>query len=246
VDIARDKTADVGDEALLLARVAPTFVAHDRQKGARAIEKAGIADVIIMDDGFQNPSLKKSLSVIAVDSAVGLGNGYIFPAGPLRAPLKAQMRRADVIVMAGEGAELALPKTTAKNGRAHDVPVLHAKFQPAGDIDWLKVASVVAFCGIGRPDKFFRTLEEAGAAVKAAVPYPDHHAFTAEEATSLLETASREGAILVTTEKDMARLEGTEGPLSELKAKTRALPVSLHLDGDSQAKLTSLLLQALA
>ncbi|MEJ2118051.1 MAG: tetraacyldisaccharide 4'-kinase, partial [Alphaproteobacteria bacterium] len=187
VDIARDKVADVGDEALLLARVAPTFVAHNRMKGARTIERAGIADIIIMDDGFQNPSLAKSMSVIAVDGAVGLGNRFIFPAGPLRAPLKAQLRRADVIVMVGEGPDLELPRTNTKDGHARVLPVLHARYQPNGDIDWLKTAPVVAFCGIGRPDKFFRTLEEAGADVKASVSFPDHHVFTAEDAASLLE-----------------------------------------------------------
>lgn len=244
VDINRDTAANVGDEALLLARVAPTFVAQDRPRGARAIEASG-ADVIIMDDGFQNPSLIKDLSIVAIDGGVGLGNGYVMPAGPLRAPLKAQLRRADAVVAIGGDQKISLPPAIGKHGGVKIVPVLRAQFQPAGDCAWLKMAPVVAFCGIGRPAKFFRTLEELGATVAVALPFPDHHMFTDDDAVALLDAAAQASANLVTTEKDLVRLAAGQGPLSELKAKTRALAVNLAFGSDDQPRLASLLVQAL-
>lgn len=239
VDVAADTAAHVGDEALLLARAAPTFVAHDRKAGARAIEAAGGADVIIMDDGFQNPSLVKDLTIIAVDAGAGLGNGWVFPAGPLRAPLAVQLRRADAIILIGE-----------ENGgcadlRGGDVPVMSARIRPAGDTAWLALAPVIAFCGIGRPAKFFNTLEELGARVIATRAFPDHHVFTGEEAGALLDEAARTEATLVTTEKDWVRFDAIEGALSELKAKARPLPIAAAIAPDDQPRLNALLIKAM-
>lgn len=241
VEMERDTAPDVGDEPLLLARAAPAFIARDRQAGARAIEESG-ADLIIMDDGFQNPALAKDLCLIAVDAGTGTGNGRVFPAGPLRAPLGAQMQRADVIVMIGEG---ELPARLATEAAKAGIPVMRAGLEASDDPAWLQTAPAVAFCGIGRPAKFFTTLERLGARLAAAIPFPDHHVFTAEDATLLLDTAARAGATLVTTEKDWVRLTGAGGALSELKGKARTLPVRLRVADDDQPQLTALLLRGL-
>jgi tetraacyldisaccharide 4'-kinase len=251
VDVAADTAAQVGDEALLLARAAPTFVAYDRKAGAQAIEAAGArclsdrvkqtsgADVIIMDDGFQNPSLAKDLTIVAVDAGAGLGNGWVFPAGPLRSPLGAQRRRADAIVLIGE------VNGGCADLRDGEVPVWSARIQPSGDTAWLAQGPIIAFCGIGRPAKFFDTLTELGARVIATRAFPDHHVFAAEEAASLLDQAARAGAALVTTEKDWVRFDASEGALSELKAKTRALPIMAAIAPDDMPQLNALLIKAM-
>ena len=241
VETGRDTAHATGDEALLLARTAPTFVAHDRRAGARAIEASG-ADVIIMDDGFQNPSLVKDLCLIAMDAGASAGNGRVFPAGPMRAPLGAQMRRADAIILIGDGDP---PAKLVARAEARAVPMMRAAVEPAGDVAWLRTAPAVAFCGIGRPAKFFRTLEHLSARLVAALPFPDHHVFTEGDAALLLDTAARAGATLVTTEKDWVRFAAADGPLSELKAKARALPVRLRIADGDQPRLTALLLRAL-
>jgi len=237
VDPICDAATDVGDEALLLARVAPTFVARDRPAGARAIEAAG-ADVIIMDDGFQNPSLAKNLSIIAMDAAAGFGNGRVFPAGPLRAPLGAQMHRASIIVRIGE-------ENTACTPCDGTVQVIAARITPSDDTAWLLEAPVVAFCGIGRPAKFFQTLEELGARIVARHPFPDHHMFADNDARTLLNEAANVGAMLVTTEKDWVRINTFSGPLSELKARVRALPITITMAEEDKARLNALLMRTL-
>lgn len=237
VDPDRDGFADVGDEALLLARSAPTFVARNRPEGAKAIEETG-ASVIIMDDGFQNPSLAKDVSLIAVDSTAGIGNGLVFPAGPLRASLGFQSRRADAVVLIGGDG-------TAKSLHGVGLPVYLANLAPAGQCEWLQTRPVLAFCGIGRPQKFFDTLKEAGAALAGMRSFPDHHAYTDDDARALLEEARSLGAQLVTTEKDWVRL-GTGGPQSELKACARALQVKLIFSAEDKRQITALMKKILA
>jgi tetraacyldisaccharide 4'-kinase len=231
VDPSRDGFEDVGDEALLLARSAPTIVARNRADGARAIEETG-ASVIVMDDGFQNPSLVKDLSLIAVDAGSGLGNRLIFPAGPLRASLRFQTERADVVVIVGEAGPANIPEL--------DIPLFRASLEPAGDCEWLRTQPVLAFCGIGRPQKFFDTLNATGAAMVSQTAFPDHHPYTDSDARSLLEQAETLGAQLVTTEKDWVRLKDT-GSLGELKASSHSLPVKLSFTGESKEKVAELL-----
>ena len=229
VDPERDSAAEVGDEALLLARSAPTVLSRIRPDGARAIEALGTS-LIIMDDGFQNPTLEKDLAIIAVDAGAGFGNGRVFPAGPLRAPLGAQRERAALAVLIGEdggGAEAGLG----------GLPLVKALLRPVEGTEWLRGASVVAFSGIGRPGKFFATLRECGAQLAAAEAFPDHHAFTDAEALALTAKATAQGAILVTTEKDWVRIAATSGPLRELKARARRLPVKLVFPGEGEAWL---------
>jgi tetraacyldisaccharide 4'-kinase len=225
VDLARHRAADVGDEPLLLARIAPTVVARDRVKGAQAAVAAG-AGIIVMDDGFQNPSLQKSFSVLVVDGRRGIGNGRVVPAGPLRAPLLAQLARADALVVVG-ASDAAAGVTAAARGRG--VPVFDAGLAPdAGVAAGLAGTRVLAFAGIGDPDKLFATLKGAGIAVVATRRFPDHHRYTRAEAGMLCDEADRAALTLVTTEKDLARMQG-DAAVAALAARARALPVTLTL-----------------
>ncbi|MCR9221221.1 MAG: tetraacyldisaccharide 4'-kinase [Alphaproteobacteria bacterium] len=199
VDQERRDAAAVGDEALLHARVAPTWVARDRAAGARAAAAAG-ADVLVLDDGFQNPTLRKDLSILVVDGAAGLGAERVFPAGPLREPLDRALRRAQAIVLMGED-------SCGLTGRlAGGPPILRARLAPRAPLPFAAGEPVVAFAGIGRPEKFFETVRAAGADVAATRPFPDHHAFTRAEIDALAQTARDAGAALITTEKDAVRL----------------------------------------
>ena len=218
--------ADVGDEPLLLARVAPTMVARDRLAGALAAQAAG-ANVIVMDDGFQNPSLVKHCAILVVDSHRGIGNGHVFPAGPLRAPLDAQLARADAMVVIGDG-RAAAGLIASATGR--HIPVFPANLEPnADDIAAIGRRPVLGFAGIGDPDKFFGTVTQAGIALAARQPFPDHYRFTGEEAAALIMRAEHDALALLTTEKDRARMVG-EPLLAALAEKTHVLPVTLVVD----------------
>jgi tetraacyldisaccharide 4'-kinase len=225
VDQARHRAADVGDEPLLLARLAPTFVARDRVGGAEAAVKAG-ASVIVMDDGFQNPSLCKDFSVLVADARRGIGNGRVIPAGPLRAGVAVQLAAADAVVMVGRSqAEADIGAAARRRG----VPVLAAGLEPdAKALAALAGRPVLAFAGIGDPEKFFATLATAAIVVAAARGFPDHHRYTAAEAKALCAAADRRGVNLVTTEKDLVRIAG-EPHLAQLAARVHALPVTLRL-----------------
>lgn len=219
---AAHRAVEVGDEPLLLARLAPTIVARNRVAGAR-LAKAKGASVIVMDDGFQNPSLAKDLSILVVDGARGLGNGQVFPAGPLRAPLGPQLARASalLVVGAGPGGE-DLPMIPT-------VPIFHAALEPDDtSVAALKGTKVLAFAGIGDPEKFFATLDRAGIEAQSWRRFADHHAYDFSDAASLLAEAKRLSLQLVTTEKDRARLTGN-AELASLAAHTRTLPVTLQV-----------------
>jgi tetraacyldisaccharide 4'-kinase len=194
-----DEAAYVGDEALLLAAVAPTFVCADRAAGARAAIDAG-ARALVMDDGLQNPSLVKDFSILVIDGGSGFGNGRVIPAGPLREPVAAAAARCQAAVLIGRdvrGARKALPP---------DLPVLLASLTPSPEAAALAGSSVLAFAGIGRPAKFFETLEASGAHVAVRRGFPDHHPYSTGEIQQLLDEAGRIGAIPVTTPKDAVRL----------------------------------------
>ncbi len=198
VDVERHDFKAVGDEPLLLARAAPTWVARDRAAGAKAAVAAG-ADCIVMDDGFQNPALVKDLSLVVVDGGYGFGNGRVLPAGPLREPIAAGMARADAVVLIGDDTAEARPHCAGK-------PVFEARIVPNAAGARFAGKKVVAFCGIGRPDKFFATLKGLGAELAEAIPFPDHHAFSESDIMLACEIASERGAVPVTTEKDFVRL----------------------------------------
>lgn len=235
-------SAEAGDEPLILARAAPTVVAPNRAAGARLIEtRWPEARVIIMDDGLQNGSLAKDLTIAVVDGARGLGNGETMPAGPLRAPLGFQLELADAIVVNVPAGEPGPNAVTERLRTLFQGPVLEATVQTTGACDWLRNRPVVAFAGIGHPARFFRTLAAEGAELAAARAFPDHHRFTAREAEDLLALARRHGALLVTTEKDLARLDGTDPACRALRAAARALPVALRLGERDMARLGALI-----
>jgi tetraacyldisaccharide 4'-kinase len=223
VRVDAHRAAEVGDEPLLLARAAPTVVARDRVAGAEAARTAG-AGAIVMDDGFQSPNLHKDLSVLVVDGRRGIGNARVCPAGPLRAPLDAQLRRAGAVLVIGKG---AAGEAVEQVAREHGLPVFHGRLEPdAATLTALQGKPVLAFAGIGDPEKFFTTLSEAGLDVRARVSFPDHHRFSREEATGLVERSKREGLLPLTTEKDMARLSG-DADAAVLAEAAQALPVRL-------------------
>ena len=199
VDAARDNAAEVGDEALLLARAAPSWVARDRAAGARSAIAAG-AQVLVMDDGFQNPALAKDLSLVVVDGAYGFGNRRVMPAGPLRETVARGLARADAVVLLGRD------KRNLDAAFGSGLPVLTAKIAPQPGSERLKGRKSLAFAGIGRPEKFFTTLAELGADLVETRAFPDHHPYGAAELRALRERARALGATLVTTEKDAVRL----------------------------------------
>ncbi|WP_245326646.1 tetraacyldisaccharide 4'-kinase, partial [Bradyrhizobium sacchari] len=208
VDRERHTAADVGDEPLMMARDVPVAVARDRLDGV-ALAKSRGATVILMDDGFQNPRLLKDASLIVIDSERGLGNGAVFPAGPLRAPLRAQLARTDALVLIGDGrAANDVAAELAKRNK----PELRARLKPdAASLAQLLGKRAFAFAGIGDPQRFFRTLRASGIDVARTRRFDDHHMFSREELAALAAEAQREQLTLVTTEKDLARLHGSEG-----------------------------------
>lgn len=228
VQLKSDDATEVGDEALLLARQSPTIVGPDRAAGARLAE-SGTGSVILMDDGFQNPGLVKDLSLVVIDRAIGIGNGQVIPAGPLRDSLNAQLARAHAVLAVGRGgkADAVIVEATRRG-----LPVLSGRIRPTGDTAWCQGERVVAYAGIGHPEKFFLTLEEAGARLVERRAYPDHHVYSDKDAASLLALAARAKASLVTTEKDLARLEGFGSAASKLAEQSRTLPVAMKF-GDS-------------
>jgi tetraacyldisaccharide 4'-kinase len=221
--------ADVGDEPLLLARVATTIVSRDRVAGARlAVESR--ASVIVMDDGFQNPSLAKDLSILVIDGARGIGNGCVLPAGPLRAPLTPQLARAAAILIVGEGHGASAAEAIAQE---RSLPLFHARLAPSPEaIAALAERKVLAFAGIAAPEKFFATLAEAGIAAPVRRGFADHHRYRAGEAAALIAEADRNALDLLTTEKDLARMQGDRA-VASLAARARALPVTLTV-GESE------------
>jgi tetraacyldisaccharide 4'-kinase len=246
VNAGTDKARDVGDEALLLARVAPTQLARNRQQGARAIETGPHpATVIVMDDGLQNPQLAKDLSIALVDGVRGLGNGMVIPAGPLRAPLEFQLELTDAVIVnepaRGAGDRVAEWMRNHFNG-----PVLRATAIPAEDAGWLKGLRVVAWAGIGSPQRFFSMLGDLGAEVIEAVAFRDHQSVQDADADRLLAQAEWHDATLVTTEKDQARMRGATGLHVRLAEASRVLPIRLAFEDAHAVRLASLLDSALA
>jgi tetraacyldisaccharide 4'-kinase len=214
VDPTRHGARDVGDEALLLAALAPTYVGADRAASARLAGREG-ATALLLDDGLHSRSLQPDLAVLVVDAGYGAGNGLCPPAGPLRAPLAAQLACADVAILIGEGeSPLWLQRVkTLLRGRLAPDPAAAAR---------LAGTKVFAFAGIGRPRKFVRSLEEIGAQVVGERWFADHHPYSQRELAALAGAAKQLSARLVTTEKDARRLRG------EIAVET--LPVRLELE----------------
>jgi tetraacyldisaccharide 4'-kinase len=208
VDPGRHVADDVGDEPLMLALTVPVVVARDRINGVALARSQG-ASVILMDDGFQNPAIGKDASLIVIDGDRALGNGRVFPAGPLRAPLPPQLARTDALIVIGHGAAAGpVAAAIAAQGK----PVLRAYLTPdEASLASLRGRRVLAFAGIGDPIRFFRTLRACGIEVGAERSFADHHPFSQTEIENLAAEAKRGGLTLVTTEKDLARLRRGEG-----------------------------------
>ena len=223
VEAFRHRADEVGDEPLLLARAAPTWVARDRVAGAQAAAEAG-AEIIIMDDGFQNPSLAKDLSLVVVDGATGFGNGRRIPAGPLREPVGRGLARADAAVIVGDD------KTGIADNLHPDFPVLAARLVPTPEADFVAGKRVVAIAGIGRPAKFFATLEDMGCTVAAHHAFADHHPYTVDEIMNICVEAAALDATPVTTEKDWVRL-----PL-QTRSMVQTVPVTLEWQDEDQVR----------
>jgi tetraacyldisaccharide 4'-kinase len=228
VDPSAHDAHAVGDEALLLAVAAPTWVARARPAGAEAAACAG-ADAVIMDDGFQNHSLEKTLSFLLIDADDPYGNGKMLPAGPLREPPAAAIARAAALVY--------VVKSSARGPAPvdSDRPSFRVWLEPDRRCDGERV---IAFCGIGRPRRFFETVENAGGEIVGAVAFPDHHFYSEAEIARLKETAKRRSARLITTEKDFVRL--TPG------ARENIEPLGVKMVCDDADGIKTLLLEAIA
>jgi tetraacyldisaccharide 4'-kinase len=196
---------------LLLARAAPTWVARDRRAGVAAAAQAG-ADIVVLDDGFQDPAVAKDLSLLVIDGTYRFGNGRVIPAGPLREPVGRALARADaLVVIDGDGAPAGFAGT-----------VLRASIEPVPDLADVAGGPLLAFAGIGRPDKFFSMLRRLGANLVATHPFPDHHVYSVDQIMTLVEHAARLGARPVTTEKDWVRLP------EEARLMVTPIPVTLR------------------
>jgi len=204
----------VGDEALLHAAVAPTWICADRKRGAQALV-AACAEVVLMDDGLQNPGVQKRLSLLVLDGASGFGNGHVFPAGPLREPVAAAARRCKAVVLIGPDATGALARLP------HSLPVHRAHLVPGPEAASLTGRRVLGFAGIAMPGKFFATLAEVGADVVARRAFSDHHPYTQAQLDALLAEAERLDALPVTTAKDAVRLPPA------VRDQVRVLTISL-------------------
>jgi tetraacyldisaccharide 4'-kinase len=223
VDTRTHRASDVGDEPLMLARVLPTVVARDRAAGAKfAIEKG--AAVLIMDDGLQNPSLLKDLSLLVIDGGSGLGNGRVMPAGPLREPAKKGFERANGIIVVG----------SVKNNMPifPRIPVIFAKVKPQQNMLEFRGKPMVAFCGIAKPEKFFSMLEESGVTLSDRIAFDDHHPYAHDEIRML----KAKGVPLVTTAKDAVRLP------PDFRPEVNVIDISLEFE--NEALLDSLLSKA--
>jgi len=229
--IPGDTVAQVGDEALLLNEVAPTWIGGDRAASARAAVAQG-ARVLVMDDGLQNPTLERDLAFLVVDGATGFGNGQVVPAGPLREPVAAAAGRCHVAVMIGADRTDAIDQIPA------DLPIMRAILRPGPEMMALAGRRVIAFAGIASPDKFFTSLTEAGALVLGRAAFADHHPFSESEVTYLLDQAAKLDAVAVTTPKDAVRVPA--------HLRQRVLITGVDLEWKNPTQIEDLLTAVLA
>ena len=221
VDPARHTFRDVGDEALMLSRIAPAAVSPARVDAAALLEQVGV-DFIIMDDGLQSGRLAADLSLAVVDARRGFGNGYCLPSGPLRAPLCDQFPKVDLVLLNGAGDEAERVQALASDS---GVAVERVRQKPVGVSSQLAGQDVLAYAGIGDPEKFFTTLRDLGANVRRTRALADHQPITDDVARSLVSGA---GALVpVTTAKDMARLAGEKGASAALlRQRSRVVEIT--------------------
>ncbi len=237
ISLQTDNAQNAGDEPLLLANHATTVISRDRVLGAELIERDGLGSVIIMDDGLQNPGLYKNLAIVVVDGRRGIGNGRTVPAGPLRAPMEAQLSVADALVIYGKPSkDLKTMLTPLRQ------PIFNATVKPFGDLTWITVKPLLAFAGIGNPQRFYALLQKLGGQVVETRSFADHHPYTADDAKGLLGHAAHLGMQLVTTEKDFVRLAPQQSEAHQrLREATRVLPICTHFSDTDAATLQGLI-----
>jgi len=201
VDPHHDRARDVGDEPLLLARHAPVVVGVDRLSAAKKLQKLG-CNIILMDDGFQSRRLYPDFSLLVVDSSRGIGNGHVFPAGPLRAPIQTQLVQTDALLVLGDDNESAsIVRLAARAAK----PINFAQFTPSASHKVAK-KKFLAFAGIGNPQRFFQTIEKMGGKLAEKRIFADHHFFAAHELQELAASATAQKLWLATTAKDYIRI----------------------------------------
>lgn len=230
VEAATHTAAQVGDEPLMMACSGESWIGRDRAHAARAMAAEGV-DLILMDDGFQNPSLKKTCSIVVIDAGDPFGNGFVFPKGPLREPVAAGLARADLVVLMGSG-----PVPAELGG--YDGPILRARTVPRGPAP---PGRYVAFAGIGRPEKFFDSLAaQSDIELSETVPFGDHHPYSNSDLTFLNKLAQERDARLITTEKDYVRLAPQQ------RADILAHPVTVEMTQDDLSVLDAALQTAIS
>ena len=223
VDHRRHYASEAGDEALMLAESRDVLVARDRNAGAIMIAAAGKHDVILMDDGLQHPYIAKDFSIGVFDGNIGIGNGWLLPAGPLRVGFKNGVKTIDVAIINGVDDTNIAARLPAAMPRYYGHLTADQSL-----ISGLNGDPVLAFAGIGRPNRFFFTLRNAGANLVHQLAFADHHPYTEADLTRLQEDATRLGATLMTTKKDWVRLP------SEWRERVSFLPVTLDLDHEDK------------
>lgn len=221
VEAQQHRPPDVGDEALLLAAAAPCWVARNRKAGAMAAVNAG-AEVLILDDGYQNPQLCKDLSLLLIGAERGFGNGWVLPSGPLREPVASGIARADAVMIIGDGGYF--PDSGKPQYRAR---------RRLREADAVRGKRLYAFCGIGAPEQFFTLLRQAGGDVAGTRIFSDHHPFTENEIAQILEGAKKANAAPVTTEKDWVRLSPA--------ARRHITAIGMEMRFDDEAAIQRLL-----
>jgi len=250
VDPHKHTASAVGDEPLMLSETLPVFVARDRLAGARAIAAAGTRDqrtAIIMDDGLQNPSVRKDLRIALIDRYRGLGNGLVVPAGPLRARLATQLPHIDMVVWTGQ-------KPAETDAAAAEPPLQLSAFPGPMIQTWtepmpvrldLRERPVILFTGIANPKRVAQTARNLGLTIASHRTFADHHPFTERDAIALLSEARTTDAALLTTEKDAARLKGQSGALAELLSASSVLRIQLRIAAEDRVTLRALLTETL-
>lgn len=212
---ARHKAGEIGDEAFLLAEVAPVWVSKDRPKGILCAKESG-AGCVILDDGFQNPAIPKSFSILLISADANDDNTQLFPAGPYREPLDRAQARADISVLVFDNEQSAM--NAADSGQAGIYAYAKVKTPHA------QPGRVLAFSGIGRPEKFFQLLKSLDFEVVDAISYPDHHVFTSNDIKAMLKKSQELNAQLITTEKDFVRTP------DEFRENLLTLPIELVIN----------------
>ncbi|MDR1289548.1 MAG: tetraacyldisaccharide 4'-kinase [Holosporales bacterium] len=222
VDPTMHSYLQVGDEALLSANVAPTWIGKNRLNSARAAILAG-ANVLVIDDGFQNNSLVQDFRILVVDSGQKFGNERLFPAGPLRETIESGLKKSDVVLIIGERDEQLDDRIRRIRP---NIPICHAKMKVVGNRKFEDNSNVIGFCGLGYPEKFRKTLDEIGLNVRDFIAFADHHPYTITESQKLIKAAKNMGAILVTTMKDYVKVPDV------FKHEMTVISIKLHLEDD--------------